>query len=51
VHELIYTFPPTAGAVLVPFINITLGVKQQALRALAHKIVEVSLGLSAIQLF
>jgi SIR2-like domain len=47
VHELIYTFPPTAGAVdefrplLVPFINITLGVTQQALRALADKIVEV----------
>lgn len=45
-HELIYMFPPTPGAsdefrpLLLPFIS-TLGVTENALRALAHKIVEV----------
>ena len=47
VHELIYTFPPTTRAfdefrpLLLPFINNSSQVPQDALRPLAQKIVEV----------
>ena len=46
-HELIFTFPPTPGAVdefrplLFPFLNNTSGIPQDALRALVKKMAEV----------